>query len=374
MKNGKKGEESSPAQSGGGEKDCRAAKIFDRSGGAMMSKEKIRVGINGFGRIGRCVFKQCIAREEFTVAGINDLAEIEDLAYLLKHDSIHGWYPKTVSNDSTTIWVDDLRIPFFSSRDPAKIPWKEKGADIVIESSGALRSRAKASGHLEGGARRVIISAPSDDVDATIVLGVNEETYDPRAHKVVSMASCTTNSLAPVAKVLHESFGVDNIIFTTVHAYTSSQSLMDIPARHKRRGRAAALSIIPTTTGAAKATEKVLPALQGKISGMAMRVPVPDGSVTDLVANLKKDATPATINEALKQASEKPPLQGILRVTEAELVSRDIQGDPHSSVVDAPSTMVMQKRIAKILAWYDNEWGYSCRLVDFAKLIADRGL
>jgi glyceraldehyde 3-phosphate dehydrogenase len=340
----------------------------------MKGKENIRVGINGFGRIGRCVFKQCIAREEFSVVGINDLAEIDDLAYLLKHDSIHGWYPRKVAHDESTLRVDDMDIAFFSSRDPAKIPWREKGADIVIECTGALRSRAKASGHLDGGAKRVIISAPSDDIDATIVLGVNEGTYDPKRHKIVSMASCTTNSLAPVVKVLHESFGVENIIFTTIHAYTSSQSLMDIPVRHKRRGRAAALSIIPTTTGAAKATEKVLPELQGRIQGMAMRVPVPDGSVTDLVANLKKEVTPAEINETLNRASEQPGFKGILRVTEGEIVSRDIIGDTHSSIVDAESTMVMQKRIAKILAWYDNEWGYSSRLVDFAKYIAGCGL
>jgi glyceraldehyde 3-phosphate dehydrogenase len=306
--------------------------------------------------------------------GINDLAGIDDLAYLLKHDSIHGWYPRKVAHDQSTLRVDDMDIAFFSSRDPAKIPWKEKGADIVIESSGALRSRAKASGHLDGGAKRVIISAPSDDIDATIVLGVNEGTYDPKSHRIVSMASCTTNSLAPVAKVLNDSFGVENIIFTTIHAYTSSQSLMDIPARHKRRGRAAALSIIPTTTGAAKAAEKVLPSLSGKISGMAMRVPVPDGSVTDLVANLQKEVTPAEINEAFRRAAERPGLKGILRVTEEELVSRDIVGDTHSSIVDAKSTMVMQKRIAKVLAWYDNEWGYSSRLVDFARFVAERGL
>jgi glyceraldehyde-3-phosphate dehydrogenase type I len=339
----------------------------------MGGRRVIRVGINGFGRIGRCTFKQFIQKEEFMVVGINDLADKEDLAYLLKYDSVHGWYPKKISTDEAAIRVDDRRIPFFSSPDPAKIPWKDMGADIVIESSGALRSRSKAAGHLEAGARRVILSAPSDDVDATIVLGVNEESYDPKAHKIISMASCTTNNLAPVAKVLHMEFGVENILFTTVHAYTSSQSLMDIPARHRRRGRAAALSIIPTTTGAAKATEKVLPELEGRVNGMAMRVPIPDGSATDIVATLRKDATAAEINAALLRASEQPPLQGILRVTEEALVSRDIIGDPHSSIVDAQSTMVLNKRAAKILAWYDNEWGYSARLVDFARLIADRG-
>jgi glyceraldehyde 3-phosphate dehydrogenase len=340
----------------------------------MARGEKIRVGINGFGRIGRCTFKKCIEREAFTVVGINDLADLDDLAYLLKYDSVHGWYPRKISTVQAEIHVDSLRIPFFSSRDPVKIPWKDLGADIVIESSGALRSRSKSSGHLEGGAKRVIISAPSDDVDGTFVMGVNERDYDPASHKIVSMASCTTNCVAPVAKVLYDSFGVDHIIFTTVHAYTSSQSLMDIPARHRRRGRAAALSVIPTTTGAAKATERVLPELKGKIDGMAMRIPVPDGSVTDLVAFLEKDVTPEEVNEALVRASERPPLEGILRVTEESLVSRDILGDPHSAIVDSQSTMVMRKRTAKVLAWYDNEWGYSTRLVDFAKFMAERGV
>lgn len=338
----------------------------------MASREVIRVGINGFGRIGRCTCKQLIAHEEFKIVGINDLASKEDLAYLLKYDSVHGWYPKKIATDEKAILIGDQRIPFFSSPDPTKIPWADLGAEVVIESSGALRSRAKAAGHLQGGAERVIISAPSDDVDATIVLGVNEEIYDPESHQVISMASCTTNNLAPIAKVLWQEFGVENIIFTTVHAYTSSQSLMDIPARHRRRGRAAALSIIPTTTGAAKATEKVLPELKGKVTGMAMRVPIPDGSVTDLVAILKKEVTAEEVNNALRQAAEKVPLQGILRVTDEALVSRDIIGDPHSSIVDAQSTMVLNKRVVKILSWYDNEWGYSARLVDFAKFVVTR--
>ena len=339
----------------------------------MSDRRVIRVGINGFGRIGRCTFKQFVQKEEFLVVGINDLADKEDLAYLLKYDSVHGWYPKKISADDAAIRVENLRIPFFSSPDPAKIPWKHMGADIVIECSGALRSRSKAAGHLEAGARRVILSAPSDDVDATIVLGVNEDSYDPKIHQIISMASCTTNNLAPVAKVLHGEFGVESILFTTVHAYTSSQSLMDIPARHRRRGRAAALSIIPTTTGAAKAIEKVLPELKGRVNGMAMRVPIPDGSVTDIVATLRKDVTAAEVNAALLRASEQSSLKGILRVTEEALVSRDIIGDPHSSIVDAQSTMVLNKRVAKILAWYDNEWGYSARLVDFAKFVAEKG-
>ncbi len=340
----------------------------------MVSKKTTRVGINGFGRIGRSVFKQILQSEKFEVSGINDLANLEDLAYLLKYDSVHGWYPKKVAGENGAILVEDQRIPFFSSSDPAKIPWKEVGAEIIIECSGALRSRSKAAGHLEAGARRVILSAPSDDADATIVLGVNEESYEPKSHQIISMASCTTNCLAPVALVLQKVFGVEYIAFTTVHAYTSSQSLMDTPARHRRRGRAAALSIIPTTTGAAKAAEKVLPELKGKMTGMAMRVPVPDGSVTDLVVSLQKDATPAQVNEALQRASEEPPLKGILRVTHEALVSQDIIGDPHSSIVDAPSTLMLGKRVVKVLAWYDNEWGYSARLVDFAGFLAEREL
>ena len=339
----------------------------------MTSKKTIRVGINGFGRIGRTVLKQLLQREEFQVIGINDLANLEDLAYLLKYDSVHGWYSRKVASQENAIQVDQQTIPFFSNPDPKEIPWKETGADIIIECSGALRSRAKAAGHLEAGAKRVIISAPSDDADAMIVLGVNEENYRPKVHQIVSMASCTTNCLAPVAKVLHEAFGVAFIMFTTVHAYTSSQSLMDTPARHRRRGRAAALSIIPTTTGAAKAAEKVLPQLKGKMTGTAMRVPVPNGSVTDMVVSLEKDVSPEQVNAALREASEKSPLQGILRVTDEALVSQDIIGDPHSSIVDAQSTMVLNDRIVKILAWYDNEWGYSARLVDFAKFMVEKG-
>jgi len=335
-----------------------------------MKKQKVlRVGINGFGRIGRTVFKQLLQKENFQVVGINDLASIEDLAYLLKYDSVHGWYPRKVAAQENAIQVDQQTIPFFSSPDPKKIPWKNTGADVVIECSGAFRSRAKAAGHLEAGARRVIISAPSDDADAMIVLGVNEESYRPESHQIVSMASCTTNCLAPAAKVLHEAFGVQFLMFTTVHAYTSSQSLMDMPTRHRRRGRAAALSIIPTTTGAAKATEVVLPQLKGKMTGMAMRVPVPNGSVTDMMVSLGKDVTPEQVNEALREAAERSPLQGILRVTDEALVSQDIIGDPHSCIVDAQSTMVLNRRIIKVLAWYDNEWGYSARLVDFAELI-----
>ena len=330
----------------------------------------VRIGINGFGRIGRCVFKQCIAREGLEVVGINDLANIDDLAYLLKYDSVHGWYPRKILTDDSHIKVGNKSVSFFSETEPAKIPWGEVGADIVIESSGVFRARTKAAGHLEAGAQRVIISAPSDDADIMIVLGVNDNHYDPRTHQVISLASCTTNSLAPVVKVLNDSFGVAHLMFTTIHAYTSSQTLMDTPARHRRRGRAAALSIIPTTTGAASAAEKVLPELTGKMTGMAMRVPVPDGSLTDIVATLEMDVTAEQVNNAMKQAARRPEMKGILRISDEALVSHDIIGDPHSAIIDQENTLVLQDRVVKILSWYDNEWGYSSRLADFATIAA----
>jgi glyceraldehyde 3-phosphate dehydrogenase len=332
---------------------------------------KTRIGINGFGRIGRCAAKVIFDRDDVTLVGINDLKDAGDLAYLLRYDSVHGTYREETHADEGVIGVGDRRIPFFASQDPAEVPWKDVGADIVIESSGALRKREKAARHLQGGAKRVVISAPSDDVDGMFVPGVNDDGFDADRHEVVSMASCTTNSLAPVVKVLHDRFGVDNCIFTTVHAYTSSQSLMDLPTRKRRRGRAAAVSIIPTTTGAANATEKVLPELEGRISGMAMRVPVPDGSLTDAVFRLDRDVAVHEVNDALIEAAN-GPLKGILGATTDCLVSRDIIGNPHSSVIDLDSTMVLRERTVKVLAWYDNEWGYSSRLVDFASAIAKK--
>ena len=339
----------------------------------MPGSAKTRIAINGFGRIGRTVCKQFLRNANFEVVGINDLADLDDLAYLLKYDSVHGWYASKVAAAEAALSIDGQRIPFFSQSDPTALPWGDLEVDIVIESSGALRPRAKAAGHLTAGARRVIVSAPADDSDAMLVMGVNEDAYRPEAHRVVSMASCTTNCLAPVAKLLHHRFGIATLVFTTVHAYTSSQSLMDTPARHRRRGRAAALSIIPTTTGAAKAAEKVLPELAGRMKGMAMRVPVPDGSITDMVLTLEQDASVEEINRTLRDAAANPALQGILRVTDEALVSQDIVGDPHSAVIDAPSTMMLGRRVAKVLAWYDNEWGYSARLVDLAKHMAARG-
>jgi glyceraldehyde 3-phosphate dehydrogenase len=334
----------------------------------------VRVGINGFGRIGRCVLKNLHKRAGCRVVGINDLADIGDLAYLLKYDSVHGWYPPKVDSNEHVITVDGNPIRFFSETEPEKIPWGEIGADIVIEATGAFRDRSAAARHLEGGAKRVIVSAPAKEVDGTFVLGVNHQDYDPEKHRVVSNASCTTNSLAPVAKVLHERFGIGHLMITTVHAYTSSQALMDTPVRKRRRGRAAALSVVPTTTGAARATALVIPELEGRMDGMALRVPVPDGSVTDIVTHLEKDTSVEEINDALVMASREDRFRGILRVSDEALVSRDILGDPHSAIVDAESTMLLNKRVAKILVWYDNEWGYSSRLADFAALMAEKGV
>lgn len=328
----------------------------------------IKIGINGFGRVGRCSFKQLVADDRFEVVGLNDLSDIGDLAYLLKYDSVHGWYPRKVDNDATTITVDDDKVSFFSERSPSDIPWGEVGADVVIESTGAFRSGEEAAGHITGGAARVIISAPSDDVDATFVYGVNHHLYDPEQHYVVSNASCTTNCLAPVAKVCNDRFGIEYLMMTTVHAYTSSQSLMDTPTRKRRRGRAAAVSVVPTTTGAAKATEKVIPELSGRMDGMAFRVPIENGSVCDIVMHLNADVTAEQVNAALAEAAE-GTMRDVLRVTDEALVSRDIIGDPHSSIVDAESTMVLRERVVKVVSWYDNEWGYSARLVDMAAVM-----
>jgi len=330
-----------------------------------------RIGINGFGRIGRMALRRSLALPDVEVVAVNDLADIGDLTYLLKYDSVHGPFPGQVSNDDKTITVNGHAMQFTAERDPSRIRWDRVGVDVVIESSGALRGRSDASGHLRGGARKVLISAPSDDVDVTLVPGVNDAMYDAARHQVISMASCTTNSLAPVAKVLQSQFGIVQLFITTVHAYTSSQSMMDKPTRKRRRGRAGALSMIPTTTGAAQATALVIPELAGKMDGMAIRVPIPDGSVTDIVVQLEKSTSVKEINACLREASERPPLQGILTVNDDQIVSADIVGNPHSSIVDAPSTMVLNGTTAKILAWYDNEWGYACRLAELAGRLLD---
>src|SRR5262245_164467 len=325
-----------------------------------------RIGINGFGRVGRMVLRRALTLPDVEVVAINDLAHIGDLAYLLKYDSVHGLFPGEVSHDDHAMLVGGQAIQFSSEKEPAKIPWGRAGVEVVIESSGALRGRKDAAGHLQGGAHTVLISAPSDDVDVTLVPGVNDGQYDPMQHHVLSMASCTTNSLAPVAKVLHEHFGIAHLLITTVHAYTASQSIMDKPTRKRRRGRAGALSMIPTSTGAAQATALVLPELAGKVDGIAIRVPIPDGSVTDIVMQLERSTSATEINARLREAAAHPPLQGILAVSDDELVSVDIIGNPHSSIVDAPSTMVLGGTMAKVLAWYDNEWGYACRLAELA--------
>ena len=330
--------------------------------------ERIRVGINGFGRIGRCTAKQMLADDRFEVVAVNDLSDVGDIAYLLKYDSVHGWYPRKVTAGESRITVDDDEMAYFSQRSPADIPWGDVGADVIIESTGAFRGRSDASGHLDAGASKVIISAPSDDVDGTFVFGVNHEDYDPDAHTIISNASCTTNCLAPVAKVLNDRFGVEHLMMTTIHAYTSSQSLVDTPQRKRRRGRAAALSIVPTTTGAAKATSLVIPELEGKMDGMAFRVPVEDGSVCDITATLRAGVAVDDVVGALSEAAE-GAMYGVLRVTDEALVSRDIIGDPHSSIVDAESTMMLGDRIVKVVSWYDNEWGYSARLVDMAAVV-----
>jgi glyceraldehyde 3-phosphate dehydrogenase len=335
----------------------------------IAKRPRTRIAINGFGRIGRCTFKQLVADDRFELAGVNDLAELDELAYLLKYDSVHGWYPRKVSTSGDRLVVDGLEIPFTQERDPTQLPWGDLGVDVVIESTGAMRSRSDSAGHLEAGASRVVISAPSDDADATFVYGVNDETYDPDRHLVVSNASCTTNCLAPVAKVLSDSFGVEHLMMTTIHAYTSSQSLMDLPTRKRRRGRAAALSIIPTTSGATKATALVIPELEGRIEGIAFRVPVEDGSVTDITALLGQEVTVDEVHAALEDAAD-GRMKGVLRVTDEALVSRDIIGDPHSSIVDAESTMILRGNVVKIVSWYDNEWGYSARMVDMAAVVA----
>lgn len=328
----------------------------------------IRVSINGFGRIGRCAFKQFVADRRFEVVGVNDLADLDDLAYLLKYDSVHGRYPHEVSTRDGRLVVDDLEMPFTSERDPSQLPWASLGAELVIESTGAMRSRSDAAGHLEAGASRVIVSAPSDDVDATFVYGVNEDSYDPDSHFVVSTASCTTNCLAPVAKVLSDSFGVEHLMMSTIHAYTSSQALVDTPTKKRRRGRAAALSIVPTTSGATTATARVLPDLEGRMDGMAFRVPVEDGSVTDITAVLSRTVTIDDVHQAFEEAANNR-MKGILRVTDEGLVSRDIIGDAHSSIVDLQSTLLLGDGLVKVVAWYDNEWGYSARLVDVAAVL-----
>jgi glyceraldehyde 3-phosphate dehydrogenase len=328
----------------------------------------VKVGINGFGRIGRNVFRAAkAASADIDFVAVNDLVDTATMANLLKYDSILGRYPGGVEVDGDTIVADGDELKVLSERDPAQLPWGDLGVDVVIESTGFFTKREDAAKHLEAGAKKVIISAPATEPDVTVALGVNfDDTYDADSHHVISNASCTTNCLAPLAKVLHEAFGIEQGLMTTIHAYTADQRLQDMPHKDPRRSRAAALNLIPTTTGAAKAVGLVLPELNGKLNGFSMRAPVPTGSAVDLVFTTPNPVDPDRINAALKAAAE-GPMKGILAYTEDPIVSSDIVGDPHSSIVDAPSTMVIgDGRMAKVISWYDNEWGYSNRCVELA--------
>lgn len=329
------------------------------------------VAINGLGRTGRMVLRCYLDNppEDINIVAINDLMPIDTLAYLLKFDSVHGRLAHAISVDNHQLQIGGHRIKVLAEKDPQQLPWQALGVDVVIDSTGLFTKRDLAAKHLDAGARRVIISAPAADADINIVLGVNDEQFDAHQHKVISMASCTTNSLAPVLKVLNDSFGIENAMVTTVHAYTSSQGLVDRPAKKLRRGRTAAVSLIPTSTGAALATTWVLPALKGRLDAIAIRVPVPDGAITDIVAHLQKDVTAQSVNAALRNAAENE-LKGILGYSEEELVSADILGDTHSGIVDGLSTRVLQNRTAKVLVWYDNEVGYAQRLLDVVNTLS----
>jgi glyceraldehyde 3-phosphate dehydrogenase len=329
----------------------------------------VRVGINGFGRIGRNVFRAArAAGDGVEIVAVNDITDAATLAHLLDYDSVFGRYPGTVAAGDGEIVVDGKSITVFAERDPANLPWGEVGVDVVIESTGFFTDREKAAAHLAGGAKKVIISAPAKGPDLTVCLGVNDGEYDPAKHDVISNASCTTNCLSPVAKVLLDTFGIERGFMTTCHAYTNDQRILDLPHSDLRRARAAALSIIPTSTGAARAIGEVLPALKGKFDGIALRVPVPDGSVIDLTCEVSRPTTVDEVNAAFRAAAESGPLKGILGYTEDPIVSRDIIGDSRSSLVDGPLTMVNGTTV-KVVSWYDNEWGYSCRLVELAKRV-----
>ncbi|OGP30767.1 MAG: type I glyceraldehyde-3-phosphate dehydrogenase [Deltaproteobacteria bacterium GWC2_42_11] len=333
----------------------------------------IRIAINGFGRIGRNVLRVSLQDKEFEFIAINDVTDAKTLAHLLKYDSVFGICDADIKAKEGAISVNGNDIKVTAIKDPAQLPWKELKIDVVLECTGLFTSREKASAHLTAGAKKVIISAPAKNEDLTICMGVNSDKYDAGKHHIISNASCTTNCLAPVAKVLMEEFGILRGLMTTVHAYTNDQKILDLPHKDLRRARAAGLSMIPTTTGAAKAVSLVIPELKGKLDGLAVRVPVPTVSLVDLVAELQKDVTEKDINEAMKKASE-GRLKGILQYCEEELVSVDFKGNPHSSIFDALSTKVIGNRMVKILAWYDNEWGFSCRMKDLLKLMAEKGL
>jgi glyceraldehyde 3-phosphate dehydrogenase len=331
----------------------------------------VKVGINGFGRIGRNIVRAALGDPGVQFVAVNDITDAKTLAHLLKYDSILGNLPNKVTHTEDSIAVDGRSFKVFAVKDPAAIDWASVGAEIVVESTGLFTKGADARKHMRGPVKKVLISAPATDPDHTIVMGVNDKTYDPAKHHVVSNASCTTNCLAPVAKVVHESFGIVHGTMTTIHSYTNDQRLLDLPHKDLRRARGAALSMIPSTTGAAKALHLVLPELKGKLDGYAMRVPTPNVSVVDLTVTVERAATVESVNAALKRAAE-GPLTGILEYTEEELVSADFRGNPHSSIVDAGYTRVVAGNCVKVLAWYDNEWGYSKRCVDLIKFMAQR--
>ncbi|WZY00532.1 type I glyceraldehyde-3-phosphate dehydrogenase [Bacillus sp. FSL W7-1360] len=332
-----------------------------------------KIGINGFGRIGRNVFRAALQNDQVEIVAINDLTDANMLAHLLKYDTVHGVLDVEIEAKDNMLIVDGQEVHVSAERDPANIGWSKHGVEVVVESTGFFTKRADAAKHLEAGAKKVIISAPATDEDITVVMGVNEDKYDASAHEVISNASCTTNCLAPFAKVLNDQFGIRRGMMTTVHSYTNDQQILDLPHKDYRRARAAAENIIPTSTGAAKAVALVLPELKGKLNGGAMRVPTPNVSLVDLVVELDKDVTAEEVNGALKQAAE-GDLKGILAYSEAPLVSKDYNGNPHSSTVDGLSTMVMEGNMVKVISWYDNESGYSHRVVDLVEYIANKGL
>ncbi len=329
----------------------------------------IRVGINGFGRIGRNILRAALHDKDIEFVAVNDITDAKTLGHLLKYDSILGNLPDEVRVEGDTIHVAGRSVKVLATKDPAQLPWKAMGVEYVIESTGLFTDAAKARAHIDAGAKKVIISAPAKGEDLTIVMGVNHDKYDPKAHHIVSNASCTTNCLAPVAKVLNDSFGMVKGLMTTIHSYTNDQKILDLPHKDLRRARAAALSMIPTSTGAAKALHLVVPELKGKLDGVAIRVPTPNVSVVDLTVQLDQAATAEAINAALKAAAA-GPMKGVLAVTDEELVSIDFRGNPHSSIVDAPLTKVVDGHLAKVFAWYDNEWGFSCRVKDLLRLMA----
>ena len=334
-----------------------------------------RIGVNGFGRIGRLVTRATLERypDKLEVAAVNDLTDDKTNAHLFKYDTSYGVYPGQVEANNGDLLIDGRSIKVFSERDPAQIPWSEMGVDLVVESTGIFTDGEKAAGHLQGGASKVIISAPATNVDLTMVMGVNDSVYDKDKHNIVSNASCTTNCFAPMVKVLHEAFGIEHGLMSTIHSYTNDQAILDQRHSDLRRARAAAMNIIPTSTGAARAVGLVLPELNGKLHGIAFRVPTATGSVTDFVVDLGRGVTVEEVNQAFQAAAE-GALKGILEYTEDPIVSSDVRGNPHSCIFDALSTIVMQDNMVKVMGWYDNEWGYSCRTADLCSFMSDQGI